>query len=321
MNQTRFALLGLSLHLIACSDPSIVVVGASPGSGGAGGSGQGASSGASTSTGAASTSSGAPGEQTVTITMDSFDIQPGAEVYKCQNFANPFGGDVEVSTFESHMTPGSHHLLLFYKDGAKDGPIEDCSGLEFAATPYSTQLPDDSVAFPPGVAAAVPSTQGLRLQSHYLNTSSETITAKVQMTFHLAAPGTVTDHAGVLFIVQPSIFVPANSTKDIHYSCTVPQEMSVLKTASHMHKHGTKFVSTVAGAPFYETNTWDEPTPALFDPPRALHAGDPLNFTCTFVNTSPSPLTFGESAASNEMCLLVASFYPAPPGQPTINCN
>jgi hypothetical protein len=141
------------------------------------------------------------------------------------------------------------------------------------------------------------------------------------MTFHLAAPGTVTDHAGVMFVVQPFINVQPNSTKDVKYSCLLPQDMSVIKTASHMHKHGAKFVSTVAGAPFYETDSWDHPAPAIFDPPRKLNGGDLLKFTCTFVNNSPNTLTFGESAETNEMCILVASFFPAPEGDPTITCQ
>src|SRR5262249_10304104 len=90
--------------------------------------------------------------ETITLTMDSFTVPPGGEVYKCQNFKNPFGTHVDVGAFESHMTPGSHHLLLFYRPGSTDSALEDCSGLEFAATPYSTQLPDDSLSFPPGVA-------------------------------------------------------------------------------------------------------------------------------------------------------------------------
>lgn len=308
-----------SLLLAACADPQ----GTSGSSAGGGGGGTGGTGG-STATGSTSTSSTGtttPSGETVTLVMDSFDIAPGEEVYKCQNFANPFGGDVDVSVFESHMTAGSHHLLLFYKPVAQDGPLQDCSGLEFAATPYSTQLPDDSVAFPPGVAATIPEGTGLRLQSHYLNTTASTVTAHVEMTFHLAAPGTVKDRAAVMFIVQPNINIPPNTTQDVEYDCTVPLDMSVLKTASHMHKHGTKFTSTVGGLPFYETDTWDEPKPALFDPPMELHAGDPLHFACTFQNNSPDTLTFGESAQSNEMCILVASFFPAPFGQPTISCQ
>ncbi len=96
-----------------------------------------------TGTESSSTGSGGPDDQTPHLEMDSFVVPAGGEVYKCQNFANPFGGaNAEVTKFESHMTPGSHHLLLFYKKNPTDGPLEDCSGLEFAATPYSTQLPD-----------------------------------------------------------------------------------------------------------------------------------------------------------------------------------
>jgi hypothetical protein len=316
MNRKPFFPLVASLMLVACGDPQ--GAGSTDGTG-AGGPGDPTSSGATTATG--STGTGNPGAKTVTIEMGSFDVGPGAEVYKCQNFANPFGADVEVSAFESHMTGGSHHLLLFYEDNAVDGPLEDCSGLEFAPTPYSTQLPDDSVAFPPGVAAAVPTTKGMRLQSHYLNTTTTTITAHVQMTFHLAAPGTVKDHAGVLFVVQPFIAVAPNSTQNVYYNCNLPQDMSIIKTASHMHKHGTKFVSTVAGEPFYQTDTWDEPEPAIFDPPRQLNAGDELFFTCTFANNGPKTLTFGESADTDEMCILVASFFPALSDSPTIACN
>lgn len=319
MNRSAFFPVIASLCLVACTDPQ--GSNGSSGGGGAGSSGGTGGTGGSTSTSTSSSSTSTVLGETVTLEMDSFDVPPGGEVYKCQNFANPFGGDADVSAFESHMTPGSHHLLLFYKDVVSNGPLQDCSGLEFAATPYSTQLPDDTVAFPPGVAAAIPPSLGLRLQSHYLNTTAETVTAHVKVILHLAAPGTVTDRAAVLFIVQPNIHIPPNTTQDVTYDCNIPVDMSVIKTASHMHKHGTKFVSTVAGAPFYSTDTWDEPKPAFFDPPMQLHAGDPLHFACTFQNNGPDTLTFGESAQTNEMCILGASFYPAPFGQPTIDCQ
>jgi hypothetical protein len=305
---TGLAVLGLA----ACD--SSVSTGASTSTTGSGGD-------ASTSATGATTGAGGSDPNSVTITLDSFDVPPGAEVYKCQNFSNPFGGIAEVRAFESHMSAGSHHLLLFYKNGVSDGPLEDCSGLEFAPTPYSTQLKDDTVAFPTGVAAEIPAAQGLRVQSHYLNVTGQTITAHVEITFHLADPATVTDHAGVMFIVQPDIQVAPNSTQVVSYDCNVPTDMHVMKAASHMHSHGSKFTSTVAGVPFYDTTTWDEPAPTVFDPTMDLKSGDPLHFECTFVNDTSSTLTFGESAKTNEMCILVASYYPALAGFPTIDCH
>jgi len=294
--------------LVGCGDAS----NPASGSGGSGTTGATTSNGGSGTTTTPSGSGGAAGDA-VTFTMTPFTVPAGGEVYKCQNFANPFGGaDAEVALFESHMTPGSHHLLLFYKDGATDSPLEDCSGLEFAATPYSTQLPDDSIAFPPGVAALVTSKTGIRLQSHYLNTTGQPIEAHVSATLHLAEPGTVTDHAGVLFVVEPKIFILPNSTATVSHDCNLPFDMKLIKAASHMHQHGTHFTATIAGDTVFETTQWDEPKPVLFDPAKAVKGGDPLHFECSFTNNGPQTLTFGESASSNEMCIFVSSFYPVP---------
>jgi hypothetical protein len=97
--------------------------------------------------------------------------------------------------------------------------------------------------------------------------------------------------------------------------------MSLMKAASHMHKHGTHFLATAAGDTLYETSNWNDPAPAQFNPPRQLHAGDPLHFECAFNNSGSTTLTFGESAQTNEMCIFVGSFYPAPAGQVTLGCQ
>jgi len=286
-------------------------------SGGTGGAGTGGSA----TTGVTTGSGGFEGE-TLTLKMDSFTVPPGGEVYRCQNFKNPFGGaDAEVSAFESHMTGGSHHLLLFYKDKAVDTAVESCSGLEFAATPYSTQLPDDSLEFPAGVAALIPPTKGFRMQSHYLNTSSQPLEAHVEITFHLAKPGTVKDHAGVLFVVEPDFSIQPNSTQVVNHKCKLPFDMNLVKAGSHMHKHGTHFDATIGTEKIFETTTWDEPKPTLFAPAKAVKGGSTLNFNCTFVNNSANTLTFGESAEDNEMCIFVSSFYPTPAGQATVFCQ
>ncbi|MFO0549732.1 MAG: hypothetical protein U0271_15170 [Polyangiaceae bacterium] len=313
----------LIVALAACGETAPEGTGASSqgGAGVDGGGGAGATSqGGSSDTGG--NSFGGFGGESVTITMASFDVGPGEEVYKCQDFANPFGGDAEVAAFESHMTQGSHHLLLFYKDGATDSALEDCSGLEFAATPYSTQLPDDGTAFPDGVSALITAGTGLRLQSHYLNTTSSTLTAHVEMTFHLVEPGVETQHAGVMFIVEPQFVIAPHSAQTVTHDCNVPLDMNVIKASSHMHKHGTHFEATVGGLPLYDTDEWSDPVPTVFNPAKPLQGGAPLHFECAFQNDSDQFLTFGESAQTNEMCIFVASFYPVPDDQTvTIGCN
>jgi hypothetical protein len=74
-------------------------------------------------TGVGGSSSGNPG--TVTIKTTSRTVAAGEEAFFCQNFSNPFGQDVDVLQSESFMTPGSHHMFVFYEQGATDGPLED----------------------------------------------------------------------------------------------------------------------------------------------------------------------------------------------------
>ncbi len=253
----------------------------------------------------------------LTLTLDPFTVAPGAEVYYCQNFANPFAADTEIAEFDSHMTAGSHHLLLFYKEGVTaDGALETCSGLEVAPTPYGSQTPDGRLVYPAGVAALITKGTGLRLQSHYLNTTANPIAAHVELTMHVAAPATVQSHAGLLFVVDRDINVPAGAgaSATMTDDCTIPMDMNLLGANSHMHRHGTNFVATVAGNVVYETQTWSEPRPAAFNPPLVLHAGDALHFECTFVNDGDQALTFGESAQTNEMCIFGGPFYPLPDG-------
>jgi hypothetical protein len=257
----------------------------------------------------------------IVLAMTSFTVPAGSEIYKCQNFANPVGADIEVQSFESHMTPGSHHMLVFYKDNLTNSALEDCSGLEFAPTPYGTQRPDDGVTFPPGVAAQILKTQGLRLQSHYLNATQQPITASVRVVLHPAAPGSVQQNAGVFFFLNNNLSIPPTGQPfSLTQTCTIPVDLNVIKADSHMHQHATHFIATNAGRTVYETSDWNEPKPTLFDPPFQYAAGSTVTFTCTWVNNTGMTLTFGESARTNEMCIFSGNVYPTVMGYNILPC-
>jgi hypothetical protein len=51
----------------------------------------------------------------------------------------------------------------------------------------------------------------------------------------------------------------------------------------------------------------------VLGPPDFLtvKSGDSFSYSCTYKNTLPTTLTFGETAASNEMCLAIGYFFPA----------
>jgi hypothetical protein len=273
--------------------------------------------------GCASSNHAAPtDDSTLTLTMSPFVVPAGSEVYRCQNFANPFGAEAAFDAIESHMSVGSHHLAVFYRDGIADGPVEACSGLEFSAGPFGTQLRDDKVQYPPGIAAGIAPNQGIRLNAHYLNLTSTDFSPTVVVKFHRVDPGAQYQRAGLFTMTNLKIDVPPLQSKTISVDCTAPSNMNLLSVTSHMHSHGVAFRSFVAGEPLYTSSTWDDPSRQFFDPVRTIKMGDNVHFECDFVNGTDMPLTFGETARTDEMCVLLGQFYPYDSdGQVALDCT
>jgi hypothetical protein len=250
----------------------------------------------------------------VTLTMDSFTVPAGGEVYKCQDFANPFGGQqVDITTYQLAMNPGSHHMILFYSSGASDGPVLDCpmGGLQTGPFTFGAQSQKVTQTYPEGVGATIPAGMGFMLNAHYVNPGSTPIQSAVQVTMFVAAPGSVTQHAGVLQYIQTSISIPATGQPVTSTaSCAQMQDMNLLWTSSHMHRGATNFVATSGATMLFQTGQWSDPPMHVFSPPLPLKAGADITWSCTYVNDTGSPLAFGPSALTNVMCNFGATFYP-----------
>jgi hypothetical protein len=251
----------------------------------------------------------------ITLTMSTFKVEPGAEVFYCQNFANPWGKQVDIKTYSLDMGTGSHHMFAFYASGATDGALAPCpnGGLTFGAFTFSAQSPKLAVTYPESVGATLPSGTGFQLMVHYLNTTASEITSSVNLTMYVAKPTVVTQHAGALFLNQATILVSPSCTSGCESTATytLPQDVNILSADSHMHKYATNFVATTStGLTLFQTNQWQEPPPKVYSPALHLASGTSITWTCTDVNTTGQELTFGESARTNVMCISSNIFYP-----------
>lgn len=258
------------------------------------------------------------GHGTFTMATDHFVVAPAEERYRCQDFANPFGGAAAaIGAFVSHLTPGSHHLLVFYKPGAVDAAPADCRANEFAPGPYGSQRPDDALAYPPGVAAVVAPGDGFRVQVHYLNATPSPVEVGAEIRMTRIAAAAVRDHAGILFFSNLAIDVPPGAAGAVaRKSCTLPFAVNLIQATGHMHEHGRDFAAAVAGGQtLFYSSAWADVAPALYDPPLPLPAGSIVTFACTYDNRDgATALVYGDSARANEMCIFSAQFYPAPFG-------
>jgi hypothetical protein len=322
MLDRRLVLLAC-LAILGCSSNG---GGGGGGNGGSGGGGNGGGGGGSGGSGGSGGGGGSNGD-VVVIQTQEFTVAPGGEVFMCQDFANPFGGvDTEVSEIDSDMTPGSHHMLLFFQDNATDTNVASCDALQFQTLLYGAQLPQTSLPYPAGVAALIKGTQGFHMQMHYLNLSTTTaLKAKVTITFHRAAPGTITQHAGVFFFNNiRGIWVPANTTKDVTASCSFMRAANIIYATAHTHHFTNSFKAETGGSIIYQTKSWDNSPLQAYAPPLQVPANQAISWTCNITNSSMDPmnvLTFGESANTNDMCIFDGQYYPADDANPTVECT
>ena len=301
-----------------------------PSSGSAVGTGTGAGVGSPDGGSSASSGAGSPlanDPNTATLTMTSFTVGPGQEVFMCQDFTNPFGGvDAAIGRSESDMTPGSHHLHLFYgADSPPNMTAQVCANpFEFRSVLHIAGTPTLVTQYPTGMAAKLKGTLGLRLQVHYVNAGSTTVQASVKVKLTKVDPSTVKNWVAELYFNRTVLSVPPGTGQTVTTTCTDPSTfgpIGLIGGGSHMHSRGVHFVATTnKGVSLIDTTQWDAPPPVTYDPPLTLNPGDSITWTCTYDNMTGSTLTFGDSALKNEMCIYVGRYYSSPTGD-DIECQ
>jgi len=268
--------------------------------------------GTSTSPSSSQTSQGESYEMTTTM----LDIPAGGEVYKCQDFDNPFGKDIAILESDSNMAPGSHHFAAFRIEGLTAAAVEDCpaGGLEAHEFVHAAQTLVQKTTYPADVGRFLPATDGLRLMVHYLNTTADTLHVQATFSMRYVDADAIKYKAGGVFLNNLGLQVPPGHSV-VSKSYTLESDLKLLVAVSHMHKHAIGFTSsTDDGRMLYKGSDWDEPKLAAFDPPMVLTAGTTINWACEYQNDTADTFTFGESAVKNEMCIFNGVFYPTPDG-------
>jgi hypothetical protein len=258
----------------------------------------------------------------------SAHIGAGKETQRCLNVRMPEDrGVIAVPAAESHYTPGSHHFLV-YRTGKTEMPpggdeVHECAiteqvvGLE--GTYYEAQQPDEERVLPDGVAHLFQPGEVILLTSHYLNTTEDDVDANVVFTLHTISPRAVEHEAGSIFFYNFDITLPPNSERTVTRTCPIPEEMNLALLWGHMHRRGLEFRARTDDArvidrvgDLYDSHVWSEPPPRVYptDPPVMLHTGATITYQCDFKNDTPNTIVQGQSADTNEMCILHGMYWP-----------
>lgn len=258
-------------------------------------------------------------------------VPAGTELHRCIYAQFPMDrGVIAVPKVESHYTTGSHHLLAYRSEltAVPDGKsgLLDCfssgASADERGSYYEAQQPNEERELPKGIAHLFQPGEILILEAHYINSTDKDVDAHVELITHTMDPNDVEQEAGTIFFNNVNIMVPPHGTGHSEMNCTLPQDINLALLWSHMHARGVNFVAETtdedaakALGTLYKETDWAEPRPRIYpsDPPVVLHKGTQIKFGCDFQNETDMTFRFGQSAETNEMCILHGMYWPRMP--------
>ncbi len=254
-----------------------------------------------------------------TLITGSFTIPAGEEIYRCARVT--VNEDMYISAFQAIAPLGTHHTVVTIDtSGQPDGEFDCSAGTLSDQMIYASGVGTDILEFPPGVAMKVTAGQKILLNLHLFNTGETPITDVAGTSVKTIPVGDVVHEAEMLF-AGPVQFTMGTGEQTLEADCTFQTAATIMTVWPHMHQYGThmkvdhmrggSLVSTIHDEPytFYEQRNY------IKDPVVQMNAGDKIHVTCTYMNTSGGPVSFGDSSEA-EMCFAGLYRYPKTAAQP-----
>jgi len=171
------------------------------------------------------------------------------------------------------------------------------------------------IGFSPHVGVRLAAHQVVLFNSHYVNGSAAPVEPDVAVNFRRARRGSIQHHARSFQLGVSRIDVPPGGRGSASGDWHVPFPMNVVWLSTHSHKHTESAVVDVDRAAVgteeqeVETTVYSDPTVRTYAPPLRLEAGDRIDWTCNYLNSTSVQLHFGVTS-EDEMCFAVGFFYP-----------
>jgi Copper type II ascorbate-dependent monooxygenase, C-terminal domain len=261
-------------------------------------------------------------------------IKAGEEVTYCYYFRTSNTEPMAINKWESAMTPGSHHLIMFTTGQTDKKPVgtidrEGCgfggTGTNVPSWTYSAQTATASMALPSDdgtgkpLAMDIPANTAGFVQMHYFNSSDNDIMAHVTINAEALAAGAAFTKTAAYVTYNSNIMIPAQTNNVVaSQTCSGPPAGSKFWLMStHAHKQAVKTEVIDAGnsAMIMSSTDWEHPEPEYFDGAQkqfyALSAGNKLTYRCTYNNPNLYDIMSGDSAATDEMCMASGYYFPA----------
>ena len=271
----------------------------------------------------------------IQLRVDSFAVAPSfeRELFVMRRLGN--AADLYITRIETRMRPGSHHLLLYTFDPARntfpcnirppaylvrdirnsDGSLNLLNMLPMACHVYfgGAMTQDFEYRFPPGVALRLPANATLDFNVHYVNRTPAPMPGEAFANLHTVDASQVQTVAKTLNFANENITLPPGVRTTLTRAFTVSARTTILALTSHMHSLGERFEIRVrrqggAEESVYMNTDWEHPAFSNFPTPLVLQPGDALVSVVTWNNTTSRTVTFG-LASTDEMDIIFGYWY------------
>jgi hypothetical protein len=239
-----------------------------------------------------------------------------AKSYQCVRFTIP--EDLNVGGFRALSPAGTHHTFSMVNETAsKPDGVEKCS----AATVGTRNITGSGVGtndfmLPTGVATKLKKGQQLILNLHLFNVTDKPITGISGTLVKTSLDADVKQFAEGILAGPITLSIPPGGPSVQSGTCTLERDVTIFGVIPHMHQLGTHLKavahSSVMGHVVLSDRPYDFDTQIVYPLQQEVQmkVGDTIDVDCTYQNTTPNAVSFGESSL-DEMCFAGVYQYPA----------
>jgi len=256
-----------------------------------------------------------PGAVTRSLTSGPYHVESGVEQTLCVTIDLGNTVPMMLRGVHTHITEGSHHLVVSRADGPADPTPTPCAPLAHGVGQaiFIAESHESGLVYPSYAGLPMAAHQVIGLELHMIDVTPDALDIMGTVDFDLVPVDPSIREVQVLFTGSTSLNLPPHVQTTVTSLFPMTPGAVVLAMTTHTHQLGTDSTLDITTSPtdpgmrVHESTTWSDPPLTVFDPPMTIAAGLQVRLTCVFNNTTSSTVTFGTSF-NDEMCFFWAYY-------------
>lgn len=241
-------------------------------------------------------------------------IEPGADVIHCQYVTAPLDHDVDILDVGGAQSAGGHHAIAYATNVDRpvgtNGPCSDDDNLAGNFLGGVGGEAGGLKKLPENVAFRLPAGTAIMLNTHFLNTSNETVDGESVLDIKFAEVDPNRKIASLFVNGNFDFVVPPMGQASAVAECVVPHDIEFIGFSNHLHDQGKSIMTEIERTDGTIDMVSDDPSWSYqmqFEPPfrswtteepLLLREGDTLRTHCSWNNSLNEELIF-----PREMCI------------------